>query len=73
MLACRAISFTAKPLRAARARMVLVHNTMTEKRMERTVLGGLATGSTLFTSRESTMCDGGGEMACEAAEARVGG
>lgn len=47
MLACRAISFTAKRLRAARARVGLVHNTVLEKRKERTVLGGLATESTL--------------------------
>jgi hypothetical protein len=73
VLAGRAFSFTAKPLPDARARVDLVHYIVSKNRMERTVLGGLATRSTLLTSRGSIMWNGGRDVACNAVGPRIGG
>lgn len=73
VLACRAFSFTARPLPASRARVVLFHYLVSKNRMERTVLGGLATISTLLTIRESIMWNVGRDVAYEAVRPRIGG
>jgi hypothetical protein len=47
VLECGAILFTAKPLRAALARVVLAHYSVLKDKTERTVLYGIVIKSTL--------------------------